>query len=235
MPVDIEAVLALLPEMFPGAQAIPLKNVRPDPENPGPPLTDQAIQELADNLAERGLVNAIKVWPDRANPLAEGVQLHPDNPRLRSDGQPWTVGDFKYVILAGERRYRAADRLQWPAIQGFILNPTAEEAVEINYLDNDVRDRGWWATYQSIENLIKANPYLTQRQVATKLKLDLPRVNRALRLLPLLNAEARELIVRNSNNSNKGIRGISEAAALQLVNLGPGPTLKPGVRKKNRG
>jgi ParB-like chromosome segregation protein Spo0J len=231
MSVELEAVLALLPEMFPGVQSIPLKNVRPDPENPGPPLTDQAIQDMADNLAARDLVNQIKVQPDKANPLVEGVQPHPDNPRLRADGQPWTVGDFNYVILAGERRYRAADRLHWPAIPGFILNPTAEEAVEINYLDNDVRDRGWWAGYQSIENLVKANPSLTQRQVGTRLKMDQPKVSRALQLLPLLNPEARALIDANCINSNKGIPGISESAVLRLADLGPGSALKPGEKK----
>jgi ParB family chromosome partitioning protein len=213
MPVDIEAVLALLPEMFPGAQPIPLKNIRPNPENPGPPLTDQAIQELADNMAGRGLVNSVKIQPDKTDPLAGGVKLHPDNPRLTADGRPWALGDFNFMLLAGERRYRAADRLKWATLSGFILNPTEEEAVEITHLDNDVRERGWWAGYQSIEQLIKANPNLTQRQIGTRLKMDKDKVNRAFRFLPLLNPEARALIVCITDNSNKGIWGISERAA----------------------
>jgi ParB family chromosome partitioning protein len=231
MAVQIQDILALLPELFPGVQSIPLKNLSPDPENPGPPLTDQAIQDMADNLTARGLVNPIKVQGDKAKLFVEGVQPHPDNPRLRADGLPWTVGDFNYVILGGERRYRAADRLGWVTIPGFILNPSEEEAVEINYLDNDVRDRGWWAGYQTLEKLIKANPSLTQRQVGTRLKMDKDKVNRALRLLPLLNAEAKALIVCNTDNSNKGIWGISEKAASRLADLGPGSTLKPGVKK----
>jgi hypothetical protein len=231
MAVQIQEILALLPELFPGVQSLSLKNVRPDPENPGPPLTDQAIQDMADNLAVRGIVNPIKVQPDKANPLVEGVQPHSDNSRLRADGLPWTVEDFNYVILGGERRYRAADRLHWTTIPGFILNPSEEEAIEINYLDNDVRDRGWWAGYQTIEKLIKANPSLTQRQVGTRLKMDKDKVNRALRLLPLLNAEAKTLIVCNTDNSNKGIWGISEIAVSRLADLGPGSALKPGVKK----
>ncbi len=253
MAVQIQDILALLPELFPGVQSLPLKNVRPDPENPGPPLTDQAIQDMADNLAARGLVNQIKVQPDKTNPLAEGVKPHPDNSRLalagspmepaqpksgpqheasvQVDGRPWKVEDFNYLILAGERRYRAAGRLGWVTIPGFILNPTEEEAVEINYLDNDVRDRGWWAGYQTIEKLIKANPSLTQRQVGDRLKMDPTKVGRALRLLPLLNRASRDLIVGNSDNSNKGFWGISESAVLRLADLGPGSTLKPGVKK----
>ncbi len=231
MSVSIQDVLALLPELFPGTQSIPYANLHPNPENPGPALTDSEIQELADNLAERGLVNPIKVQPDPVNPLVPGVKLHPDNPRITAEGRPWALGDFNYRILAGERRYRSAGRLKWEALPGFILNPTAEEAVEITHLDNDVRDRGWWAGYQSIEQLVRANPGLTQRQVAARLKLSVESVNRAVRLLPLLNPEARGLIVRNPNNSNKGIRGISESAAFRLADLGPGSTLKPGVKK----
>ncbi len=134
------------------------------------------------------------------------------------------------MILAGENRYRAFDYLKRETVPGFILNPTAKEAVKITHLDNEVRDRGWWAAYQSIEQYIQADPNLTQRQVAIELKMDLEKVNRAIRLLPLLNAEARGLIVRNTNNSNKEIRGISEIAASRLALLGPGSALKPGVK-----
>jgi len=231
MAVQIQDVLALLLELFPDIQQIPYTNIHPNPDNPGAPLSDQEIQELADNLADRGLVNPMKVQPHPVNPLAGRAQPHPDNPRLTAEGRPWALGDFNYQILAGERRYRAAGRLGWATLAGFILNPTAEEAVEITHLDNDVRQRGWWAGYQSIEQLIKANPRLTQRQVGTRLKMDSGRVNRALGLLPLLNPEARGLIVANCNNSNKGIWGISESAVLRLADLGPGSALKPGVKK----
>src|SRR5208282_2818787 len=54
-------LLAALPEMFPGDQEIPLKNIRPNPDNPGPPITEQEIQDLAENLKERGLLNPIRV------------------------------------------------------------------------------------------------------------------------------------------------------------------------------
>jgi hypothetical protein len=231
MAVTIQDVLALLPELFPGVQKIPYANLHPNPDNPGAPLSDEDIQELADNLADRGLVNPLKVQPDPANPLAGGVKPHADNPRLTADGRPWGLGDFNFRILAGERRYRAAGRLGWATLAGFILNPTAEEAVEITHLDNDVRDRGWWAGYQSIEQLIKANPSLTQRQVGARLKMNKDKVTRAIGLLPLLNAEARALIVRGSDNSNKGNKQISELALARLADLGPGSTLKPGVKK----
>ncbi len=229
----IQQLLAALPEIFPGVQLIPLKNIRPNPDNPGAPITEDQIKELGENMQAKGLLNSIRVNPDRTNPLVGSAQPHPDNFRIKADGRSWELGDFNFIVLTGENRYRAALWLKWETINGNILNPTAKEAVILNHLDNDVRERGWWAAYQSIEQLIKADPNLTQREIKTELKLDLEKVNRALGLLPLLNSEARALIVRSANNSNKGNRGISERAAARLADLGPGTGLKRGTRKKD--
>lgn len=231
MPVRIEEVLSLLPEIFPGVQEIPLKNIRFNPENPGSPITNEQIQDLADDMAKRGLQNPTQVCPYMADPLTAGVKPHPENPRLKADGTPWKLEDFNWMTLAGEGRSRAALRLQWVTIKGFVRHPTREEAVKITYWDNKVRYRGdWWPDYQTIEQLIKANPDLTQRQIKAELKMDDEKVNRAIRLLPLLNPEARALIARNPSNANKGNKGISESAAFQLTGLGPRTGFKPGVK-----
>src|SRR5690242_6361380 len=76
MSIDIEAVLALLPELFPGTPEIPMERVRSNPDNPGPAADDEEIAELAANIAEVGLRNAIKVKPDKDNPLIPGVSPH---------------------------------------------------------------------------------------------------------------------------------------------------------------
>ena len=95
MAVTIQEVLSLLPELFPGVQKIPYANLRPNPDNPGAPLSDQDIQDLADNLADRGLVNPLKVQPDPMNPLAGGVKPHADNPRLTAEGRPWARASWR--------------------------------------------------------------------------------------------------------------------------------------------
>ncbi len=232
MSVSVQDVLAALPELFPGTQQIPLNRIRPNPENPGPPITEEEIAEMASNLEVAELENPIKVMPDQGNPLAPGVALHPDNPRLRGDGQPWKPEDFNWVILAGELRYRAFDRLKRGAIPAFIRTPTPQQIPEKLRLDNVIRDRGWWGDYQNIELEIKANPNLTQAQVAARLKVTLERVNWAIRLFPLLNPETRAIIIRIPNNYNKGIWGVSETALFRLTDLGPGTGLKRGPKTK---
>lgn len=247
MPVTIQDVLSLLPEMFPGVQKIPLGLISVNPDNPGPPATEKEVSDLAANIRENGLTNAVKLRPDPANPLVPGAILHPDNPRHKADGTPWRVEDFNYRLIGGETRYKAFQLLQKDTIPGLILNPTEESAVVISRTDNLVRNKGWWADYQDVENLIKANPGLTQQQVASILGLSMESVNWALNLLPLLNDEARRFItrelrqakdkadgnLRNPNILNKGYSDISQSTACQLALLGPGTVYKRGRRLKN--
>ncbi|HJT25288.1 MAG TPA: hypothetical protein VJ873_11980, partial [bacterium] len=228
--VEIKDVLAALPQIFPGVQQVPLGCIRPNPKNPGPPISEDQIAEMAANLEVTELDNPIKLMPDPENPLAPGVSLNPKNPHLKGDGRPWEPADFNWVILAGELRYRAFGRLKREAIPAYICNPSPQDVPGKTHRDNAVRDRGWWADYQSIEQHIQVNPNDSQGQVAVKLKIARPRVNRAIALLPLLNSESRALISTDGTNSNKGIWGASELAAAELADLGPGTGLKPGVK-----
>lgn len=234
MSFGVRCFLSVLPQMFPGVHPIPLERIRPNPGNPGLTITDEMVEELAANITEAGLLNPIKIMPDRADPLAPGVELHEGNPRLRANGKPLTAGDFNYINLSGELRYRAFQKLKRAAIPAQILNPTAEEAVLINRLDNRVRERGWWTDYQAVEALIKANPELSPRQVAARLELDKEKVDRAIGLLPLLNLEARALLVRPADSPQKGLWPISEIAAAHLAALGVETDGKPGVGGEER-
>ncbi|HVZ81322.1 MAG TPA: ParB/RepB/Spo0J family partition protein [bacterium] len=205
-----------MPTLSPVAQVveIPLANVHPNPKNPGPPIPADQITDLAENIEAEGLLNPIKVMPLVRSPQAEKSPHGPGAPDPRN--QQW-------VILAGERRYWAFLWLKRETIPAFLLDPTPAEAVKITHLDNAVRERGWWADYQSIEALKQADPTLRQREIGAGLKIDLPKVNRALSLLPLLNPEARAILVSDTNNGNKGNKGISELAAAELAGLATDP------------
>ena len=215
---------------------IPLARVHPNPDNPGPAITEEMVSDLAANIAAVGLNNPIKVMPSALRPPVESRGLGGPIPGEEGIGarepNPQGTGDIHYTILSGELRYRAFVKLGRAAIPAIILNPTPREAIRVACLDNDVRDRGWWGAYQWVEQLIKVAPELTQREIGVELKMSQPKVNRALQLLPLLNPEARALIDTVGINSNKGIRGISELAAARLAGLGPESPFKPGVKAK---
>ena len=233
MPVTIEDVLGLLPELFPGIQQVPLANISQLPDNPGGTPSEEVILGLMESIRENDLQNPLKLKPNRTQPLAEGVQIHPENPRITLEGRPWRVEDFHYWVFSGNRRLIALNRLQKDKAPCYITNPSELETVVKGRIDNVVDQRGWWVDYQDVERVIKANPYVTQRQIKGYLGIELDRVNRALKLLPLLNPKTREAIVRDPNILNKGIQGISELAVSQLAALGPGTGLKAGRPKKD--
>lgn len=82
---------------------IPLGQIRPDPDQPRQHFRDEKIEELAQSLKENGQAVPIAVRPE------------PDGP----DG---------FVIIHGERRWRAAKRLGWKTIAADVQKVSAETA-----------------------------------------------------------------------------------------------------------
>ena len=90
--------------------------MRPDPEQPRKTFDEEALQELAGSLDSNGLLQPIVVRPD-----PEGNN-----------------GD--YLLIAGERRWRAAGILGWDTIPALIRDDvTASEAAKLQLLENIVR------------------------------------------------------------------------------------------------
>ena len=97
-------------------QAIEVRRVRPDLEQPRKTFDEEALQELAGSLDSNGLLQPIVVRPD-----PEGNN-----------------GD--YLLIAGERRWRAAGILGWDTIPALIRDDvTASEAAKLQLLENIVR------------------------------------------------------------------------------------------------
>lgn len=87
---------------------LPMADVRPDPNQPRKHFDPGELSDLARSLQENGLIQAIAVRPD--------------------DEQPG-----KFVIISGERRYRAAQELDWTTIRAVVLinsNPAVVALVE---------------------------------------------------------------------------------------------------------
>ena len=72
-------------------------------------------------------------------------------------------GDFNYVTLTGVNRYWAFDYLK-KGHTGSILNPTAKEAVKIGHWTITLGRGAGWASDETIEQYIQADPNLTQKE-----------------------------------------------------------------------
>ena len=89
-------------------------SIRPDPDQPRKEFDEAALQELAQSLDSEGLLQPISVRPD-------------------GDGDG-------YILIAGERRWRAAGILEWETIPALVHESlTDQEAARLQLLENIVR------------------------------------------------------------------------------------------------
>jgi len=92
---------------------LPLSMVHPNPDQPRQTFDDGSLEELAASLKAYGQLQPIAV-----RPVADG-----------------------YIIIAGERRWRAAQLAGWTEISAVVRdNLTEEQAFELSLMENVVRE-----------------------------------------------------------------------------------------------
>ena len=95
-----------------------LATITPDPEQPRKAFDDEGIDELARSMAAEGLLQPITVK------LAPTYKAHAP----------------AYILISGERRFRAATQLGWAAIPAMVKDGIGEaEAARLQLLENIVR------------------------------------------------------------------------------------------------
>ncbi|RMC41891.1 MULTISPECIES: nucleoid occlusion protein [unclassified Lactobacillus] len=138
-------------------QDITLKEIEPNSYQPRHEFSDQSIHELAATLAKDGLLQPIIV---------------------REKGE-------KYEIIAGERRFRAAQQLDWNTIPAIVNNMTDSQAASLALIENLQRENlNPIDEAQAYNNLMKMNN-LTQTTLAQNIGKSQSYVANKLRLLKL--------------------------------------------------
>ena len=92
---------------------IPLSSIRPNPNQPRRDFDQDALQELADSIREIGIVQPVT---------------------LRD------MGDGTYVIIAGERRWRASSLAGLYSIPAYIRTVDDENMMEMALIENIQRE-----------------------------------------------------------------------------------------------
>ncbi len=93
--------------------------ITPDPDQPRKTFEPTALKELSESLDTNGLLQPISIRPDEANS---------------------TTRNKRYIIIAGERRWRAAGLLGWETIPAIIRKDlTDAQTAKLQLLENIVR------------------------------------------------------------------------------------------------
>src|SRR5512133_4056117 len=145
--------------------ALPLEAIERNPEQPRKRFDELKLEELANSIREHGIVEPILV---------------------RRDGG-------RYRILAGERRWRAAQRAGLKEIPAVVREASERQAFELALVEHLQReDLNAVEEAEAYEVLIDDHG-LTQEAIAQRVGKDRSTVANALRLLKLP-AEVRDLV-----------------------------------------
>lgn len=141
-----------------GILRLPLHRLKPNPDQPRKNFSEESLAELAESLKRHGLIQPILVED---------------------------AGDGSYLIIAGERRYRAAERAGLGEIPVIVRAFTPEKRLEIALIENvqreDLNPVEEAEAYRSLMSLGN----LSQDQVADAVGKSRSAVANTLRLLRL--------------------------------------------------
>lgn len=158
----LDSLFADLPETTAddaGVTTLPLREIEPDPDQPRKKFDDDALAGLAASITENGLLQPIAVRPKR---IGTG-----------------------YLIIAGERRWRAARLAGLDEVPVLIKDVTDEQAAALALIENLQReDLDPIEVAEGCRQLIEKYG-LTQETAAKRLGKSRSAVTNSLRLLAL--------------------------------------------------
>lgn len=170
---------------------IPLEFIKPNPFQPRKHFDKEALEELANSIKDYGLIQPVIL--------------------LRKD-------DENFILVAGERRFRACKLLKETSIKAIISDESEEKLRELALIENIQR-----ANLNPIE---LANSYkelielyhITQDELASRIHKSRPQITNTLRLLSL-SQDTQDLIIQGklTQGHAKTLIGLSSKDEKMLV------------------
>jgi len=187
---------ALIPARARDAQSGPrlaevaIEQIRPNPRQPRDNFDDTALDAIARSLTEHGMLQPVV---------------------LRE------VGDG-YELIAGERRWRAAQRAGLEKIPAVIREATPRESLELAIIENVQREDLNAIEEAQAYRLLVDEMSLTQEQVAERVGRDRSSVANYLRLLKLPASVQRLIVVGALTMGHaRALLAVEDAGALRRL------------------
>jgi len=140
------------------AEETPVSKIYPNPNQPRKNFDEQALRELSDSIKKHGVIMPIVVNDDH---------------------------NGRYMIIAGERRYRATKLAGLSTIPVIVRNYSEREIKEISLIENLQREDLNPIEAASAMKQLMVDYKLTQDELAERIGKSNPAINNTLRLLSL--------------------------------------------------
>ena len=206
-----------------GVKTLPLSVIEPNPNQPRKNFDPESLKELAQSIQTHGVIQPIVVCPK---------------------------GDGTYIIIAGERRYKACKMLKMETIPVIIKRYTEQEMKEIALIENLQRDDlNPIETAYAMKQLVDEFGF-TQESLAKRLGMSRPNVTNIIRLL-LLTPEVMALVEQGkiAPNSARALvpiqdkelqielakKAISQQMTTRQIEKLVKETLNPEIKKQKPG
>ncbi len=188
----LDSLFADLPQLTAdeAAGTLPVREIEPDPAQPRRHFDETALAGLAQSIAENGLLQPVAVRPKKAG--------------------------TGYVLIAGERRWRAARMAGLAEIPAIIKEVSDEQAAALALIENLQReDLDPLEEAHGLQALME-NYGLTQENAAKRLGKSRSAIANSLRLLALpAPVQAMLQDGRLSAGHAKALLGLPDAAAIE--------------------
>ncbi len=170
---------------------IPLKDIRPNPFQPRKTFDEELLQELSQSIKQDGLLQPIVVTED-------------------IDG---------YVLIAGERRFRASKMAKLKEIRAIVLNSDENKMRQFALIENIQREElNSIELAQAYGELIKLHNY-THEELSTVIHKSRAHITNTLRLLQLSVKTQKALVEKKITPGHaKILVGLDEKKQQLMVN-----------------
>ena len=154
---------------------LPIERLKPNPDQPRKTFDEDTIRELAVSIKENGIIQPLVV---------------------KKDGQD-------YMIIAGERRYRAAKMANLSVVPAIVRDLTEQKVREISLIENLQReDLNAIEEAEAISELIE-NYDVTQEELSGRIGKSRSAISNAIRLLNLPD-EIKETLKKGALSAGHG-------------------------------
>ncbi len=195
--------------------SVRVEKIIPNPHQPRRAFEPLALSALAESIKQHGILQPIairRIYPlpdtDRRTSMGDDPEMRLISDAVYLPGRP-PIARPIYEIVAGERRFRAAQMLGMKEIPCLLLDCDEKQSAELAIVENIQRQElNPFEEAAAIASLIDLQS-LTQKQAATRLAVSQSYVANKLRLLRF-SAEERDLILTH---------GLTERHARALLRI----------------